>query len=533
MNTEPSRTSPLRVTTWIVIALAGLLTTALCIKMLPEWRHNPDLSHGLFAPVMFLLLLHEGRRRGPERYLADSISLRIVRAFSLVGSLAFVCFAGLYAAAIEWGHGLVDFALSLSLCGLLFATLLWLSTTRVRALPLNWSTFIAVTLWPLCASIPPGTYSKLTLQLQYFVTHVVLWALHVLGISASTSGNIIQLAHTSVGVEEACSGVRSLLSCIVAGLFFSATLVRRPWARVLLIALAPLLALGMNIIRSLTLTLLANANVDITGTIHDITGFAVLGVTALILGGLALCLEAPSPAAPAPAPAIPPVTSSPPWGLLAGYATICTLIAFFILKTQPATQQSGRAPNLEAMIPASPAGWDIVQTDDLYRFVSILETDHLIQRTYVRDRQKLGEEDPLQVTVYIAYWSPGQAPVSLVASHTPDACWPAGGWTQHAPKNIPVVFKTSGHTLPLPEVRSFSQASYYQNVWYWHLYDGRSVTQNNPFSPLTMMNLVLKYGFRPPGEQLFVRISSNREWSEIKDDPLLTGILARLRPYGL
>ena len=94
-----------------------------------------------------------------------------------------------------------------------------------------------------------------------------------------------------MGVEEACSGVRSLVSCIFAGLFFSASLVTRAWARAVIIILAPILALGMNFIRSLALTLMANRGIEIEGFWHNLTGFAVLGITAAMLGGLAIALE--------------------------------------------------------------------------------------------------------------------------------------------------------------------------------------------------------------------------------------------------
>ena len=61
--------------------------------------------------------------------------------------------------------------------------------------------------------------------------HGVVRVLGAVGIAAFQDGNVIELARTSVGVSEACSGVRSLISCTVAGLFLSATLVRRPLNR--------------------------------------------------------------------------------------------------------------------------------------------------------------------------------------------------------------------------------------------------------------------------------------------------------------
>ncbi len=518
---------------WIAVALAGVLAAAFSIHMWPEWLHNPDLSHGLFTPVLFLLLLRESHRIGTDRHLRENTAVRLARAASLILGLSLVAIAGLYAAAIDWSHSLVSLSLALALGFLLFAALLWLSTDRVRALPFNWTTLVAVALWPLCAPVPPGTYSRLTLQLQFWVTDIVLGSLHLLGIAASTSGNIIQLAHTSVGVEEACSGVRSLVSCIVAAVFFSAALVRRPWARVLLIATAPLLAFGMNILRSLTLTLLANAGVDISGRWHDLTGFAVLGVTAALLGGLALWLEdnRANPSTEALAPATP--AASRPWGLLSAYAVVLLMLGFFIFNTHGPVRISEPPPDLEALLPRQAAGWDIVRTDDLYRFTPVLETEHLVQRSYLRRKSTPEGERPLVITVYVAYWAPGQVPVSLVASHTPDACWPGGGWEPEPVAPAPAPFRTGDHIVSTPEYRSFTNSGIRQNVWFWHLYDGRSIAQADPRSAAALMKLALTYGFRTDGEQLFVRVSSNRPWAEVGDEPLVTDILSRLQPHGL
>ncbi len=533
--------SPLTAPSWTVVVLAGLLSAALCIHLWPEWSSNPDLSHGLFAPVVVLLLLNESRR-GPARYLADSVGLRVLRGGVLAAGVGFTCLAGLYAAAVEWTHALVGLSLALALSALLLAGLLWLSTTRVRAIPFNWTSLVAVGFWPLCAPLPPGTYSTITLTLQLWVTDIVLHSLHLLGIAAFSAGNVINLARTSVGVEEACSGVRSLLSCFVAAVFFSATLVRRPWARVLLIALAPPLAFGMNIVRSLGLTLLANAGVDIGGKWHDLTGYAVLGVTALILAGLAFWLEQPAPGSSTDAPPTASVEVAPalagasapprPWGLLSGYALATMLVGFFVLNTHGPARPAGPTPDLQAILPAAPAGWDLVRTEDLFQFTPILKTNTLLERTYVRRSAGAGAE-PLQITVYLAYWSPGQVPVSQVAVHSPDACWPGGGWVAQPVPPAQNPFLASAHDLPAPEYRAFTNSGSLQHVWFWHLYDGRSIAQNDPRSAGALLKLAWTYGFRTAGEQLFVRFSSNRPWDEIQDDPLLARIAAQLKPFGL
>ena len=296
----------------LCLVLLAALIGALSVLLWPHWRHNPDLSHGLFMPVVFLLLLHESRSGTPRFLPAGGRALLALAALLLLGLLALAA-SGLYAASLGWSHDLVCFTLSAALALLLTAGLIVFSSDAVAFIPFNWSAIIAIGLWLLSAPIPPGTYSRLTLGLQLMVSENVLRALHLLGVAAMRHGNILQLANATVGIEEACRGVRSLVSCVFAGLFFSASLVRGPWCRVLLIGLAAPLALVMNFLRSLTLTLLANSGVHIAGFWHDLTGFAVLGITAALLAGLALLLaRRPAPAAATESASRAPWRSRPP-----------------------------------------------------------------------------------------------------------------------------------------------------------------------------------------------------------------------------
>src|SRR5690606_35653403 len=146
----------------------------------------------------------------------------VIVAMSLVTLLT----ACLFAAGLDWSHSLVMFLLGCSLTGAMGALMLFFSLQPDRLIPFNWISGVAVLMWILSLPIPPGTYSSLTLGLQLSVTESVLGALHILGIPAVRNGNLIELAFTYVGVEEACSGVRSLLSCIFAGFFFSSAFMR-------------------------------------------------------------------------------------------------------------------------------------------------------------------------------------------------------------------------------------------------------------------------------------------------------------------
>ena len=83
------------------------------------------------------------------------------------------------------------------------------------------------------------------------------------------------------------------------------------------------------------------------------------------------------------------------------------------------------------------------------------------------------------------------------------------------------------------EYRLFRNQRMPQHVWFCHSYDRRVIRDFNPRRPLELLASVLEYGVRSQGEQLFVRLSSNRSWSEIENEPLVHEILDSLAPYGL
>ena len=519
------------------IAVGALLlglVAGFCVLLWPEWSHNPDLSHGFLAPLVFLLLLWESRRNGPQRWLPVNHWTGLATAGAVTLGLLLFAMAGLLAASVAWTHALVLFVLAASLCCFLLGGLFILADERLRLLPFSWISLSAIFLWLLVAPLPNGTYARVTLALQGGVTSAVLAVLHWSGIPARQHGNVIELVSTTVGIEEACSGIRSLLSCVYAGFFFAAWQVRRPLYRAILIIAAPLLALGMNFLRSLILTLLVNAGKDISGFWHDATGYAILGVTAVALAALAQFLETTAGSSVAPRTPVAVSGSRPRWSVWFfwfGAAVTSALGLFYIFSFHPANSAGKAVPDLSAMLPAQSSGWEVVTPNNLYQFASILQTTHMLERTYLRPA---GNGRVIQLTVYVAYWPAGQATVSRVASHTPDACWPGAGWTARSvadPQSIP---QLPGFSLSPAEHRLFQDAAgSTQHVWFWQIYEGRALNFRDPYSVPALLRLSLQYGFRRQGDQFFVRLSSNQPWAELAKEPLVREIFTHLTPLGL
>ena len=538
--TVASVSSRLRAVGRLTLGLVFILVAAATLYLWPQWRHNPDLQHGWFTPLIFVLLIHEARTRGTSRFLLPTPFAAGVVAVLLIAGLFLLVGGGLYMASLEWTHALVAALLTSALCALLAACWIVWSFSTVRLVPLNWPAAVAIFLWLLSSPLPPGTYGTLTHGLQAWVTSSVLAILHFLGIAAMRHGNIIQLTNSSVGIEEACSGVRSLISCVYAGFFFSATLVRGHGARALVIVLAAPLAIAMNLLRSLTLTLLAHQGIEIGGPWHDATGYAILGLTAALLAGLAIKLNPPAtPVSENPRPPKNTLPSSS--GLDAPLPRFCQklvagglllaigVVVLFVLNTRPAKNLNHPAPDLAALLPANVEGWTTRASDDLAQFSAQLQTDRLAQTTYSRPTP----QGQLEITVYLAYWPMGSIPVSFVAAHTPDACWPGSGWVAKPTANPRTALTIARRTLDDVEYRQFTQGAFLQHVWYWHLYNGRVIHPEGARSPRQLLSLAFTYGFHREGEQLFVRVSSNRPWTAIATEPLLQEIFARLAPLGL
>jgi exosortase len=139
--------------------------------------------------------------------------------------------------------------------------------------------------WMLSAPLVTAVENAVSLFLLRKVVTVVFTLFSFLGYPLVQEGNVLVLPHGRVGVADACSGIRSLTACLFAGSFLAAVYLDRLWAKMLLIASAMALAFATNLLRSLFLTGWAYAfgSDAIEGTLHDATGFAVLGLTTLAL----------------------------------------------------------------------------------------------------------------------------------------------------------------------------------------------------------------------------------------------------------
>jgi exosortase len=193
-------------------------------------------------------------------------------------------------------------AIAMSFAGMLLSSVFIFTKETVDGRPMSVKARISVTLlfifpaliWLLSAPMVAVLDNKIRVLLMNKVTVVVFGVFDFMGYELERQGNVLILPEGSVGVEEACSGIRSLTGCLFAGSFFGAVFLKQFWKKALMVFLAMCLAVLMNLIRSMFLTIWSYHHgpnaidaewtlpiIGDIGTVHDVTGLLIMVATCI------------------------------------------------------------------------------------------------------------------------------------------------------------------------------------------------------------------------------------------------------------
>ena len=291
------------------LALAAGLAAVwwLAIRMLwTDWEIDPQYSYGFLVPILCAgLFLQRWQDRPvpqpPSRFAPNAL-------LALPPVLFLAAIQPFFEANPEWRIPGMFGAFSAVALSLLLAHALggrpWLRHFFFPA-----AFFLIAVPWPRNAE---EAFMGLLMEKN---AGAALEVLHWCGYEAVRRGNLIALPTGLIGVEEACSGVRSLQSGLMASLFFG-EIFRFGWfTRGCLVFSALGFAVFGNFLRSTTLALVATT--EGMGSLekwHDAAGYATLAFTLGFLWILAYFLHrrrvrrlpAPPPPESVPLPAVPP-----------------------------------------------------------------------------------------------------------------------------------------------------------------------------------------------------------------------------------
>jgi exosortase len=170
---------------------------------------------------------------------------------------------------------LSSFAMFSSLIGLSF---LFLGVIKTKAI-----LFPLLTMF-LTLPIPLVFTEAIHLILRHIATKSVAFILSEMGIPVFTSGTLLEIEGGTLMVADACSGFATLYAAITIAILtaYFCTSIKR---RIILLLIAAPLAIGVNIIRVLVLTLLVNyygLNILATSA-HELSGLLTFMVALPIL----------------------------------------------------------------------------------------------------------------------------------------------------------------------------------------------------------------------------------------------------------
>ena len=378
-----------------------------------EWWINEQYSYGFLVPflVLYLFSLKWGDRPTPA---TTSISTSTYLALALTSSVLIPLRVVLYAnpewRAALWLYGIIT----------LLATLMLFAAIGGR----KWVAHFAGPFLLMLFAIPWPTMIEQPIVhwLMRWVAIITVDASNFLGVFALREGNLIRLTNHLVGVEEACSGVRSFQSTLMAAYFLGELFQWKLAYRIALITSGSLVSLLLNLVRTFSLTILsAKKGPQVMETFHDPVGHIISILAFAILFFIAWMLHRQfrqwvPESVPQVGPRQPP---SHPISIRAFSLLLCILGAQYLItyKWYQPTQDSNSRILLHM-------NW--AQLDNRFKTVDISPT--------VRGMLRYSEGEHVQMRSgtnffagFIFRWEPGRIS-SHAGVHRPEVCLPAAGF---------------------------------------------------------------------------------------------------------
>ncbi len=191
---------------WKATLVGGLLVWLyypVVVRLVLQWWHDPNFSHGFFVPIFaaYVLWLNRGALRNlptsPSWYGVAVLLLGL--ALLILGNLGAELF-------------LSRFSILVVSAGLVISCLGWSYQRRIL---FPWIFLI------LMIPIPAIIFNQITFPLQILASKLASAVLPLMGVPTFREGNIIQIPAMALEVAEACSGIRSLLSLATLAIIYS------------------------------------------------------------------------------------------------------------------------------------------------------------------------------------------------------------------------------------------------------------------------------------------------------------------------
>jgi exosortase len=402
------------------LAVTGLFFALIWSEVLrqlaPEWSLNPQYGYGWSVPLLTLYLVWQRWTQRPPAAPAPDRTVPI--ALIILAALLFFPVRIIAQANPDWRLVGWTLALGAVVISLSFAFLAggrpWL---RHFAFPLCF--FLVAVPWPV-------HFEQIVIQnLMRTVSAINVAFLNVAGVPALQHGNVIEIGNGFVGIEEACSGVRSFQATLMVSLFLGEFYTFNVARRLLLVAAGMLLAFVCNLVRTALLVwLTAVRGTSALEAWHDPAGMTILLICLFGLWVLSLLMRRQSQPAPASSTTGRKIDNHFPG--LAFSTSLFAGLAVWVIFAEAAVQLWYRVHRL----PVANTHWQVEwpSTESTFRAVPIApETKSLLH--YDQGSAGMWKTEGRPWMMYFFRWSPGRTAGLSVKIHRPEICLPATGMT--------------------------------------------------------------------------------------------------------
>jgi exosortase len=258
----------------LLIALLPAIVAAawLISKAQFYWAKRPEMAFGYMAPMLCGFLFWEIWPTRPKEKFTSVFGPILL---ALPG-LALLFIAQIYMAALGMNPASLV-GLTLGTMCVIFANYWW-----VFGFGGIWHFAFPTMFFLVALPLPTVVYNPVVSALQSLVVSIDVNVLSLFGIPAQRIGNLIHLPSGVVGVNEACSGIRSVQSTIMATLFIGYLVLKNRSLNVALLVVGVGLAVVGNVIRSVYLCFRADsAGLQAVEEAHDAAGWSILVFTTI------------------------------------------------------------------------------------------------------------------------------------------------------------------------------------------------------------------------------------------------------------
>lgn len=440
----------------------GWLWFIYCHHLSAEWSYNEQYSYGWFVPffALYLLWLRWEDRPEPAGPSASEISgqrsavssdnrnrrARIATLISVPLLLLLFPLRLIEAANPDWR--LISWVHALAAVTLTLLFIWW-----VGGRP--WLRHFAFPVLFVLVSVPwlSGVEAPIIQGLMPIVAGIATETLALFGVPAEVQGNLIRISTGVVGVNEACSGVRSLQTSLMIGLLFGELKRLSTGRRIGLVIAAIAIAFVANCGRAFLLVwVAATRGVPQVDHWHDFAGYSIVVLVFFgCLGLTALLAREGKGEDPKPAPA--PRASSIPFYFLNTTGYFAAALAFLLcielgVETWYRSHEGNLQPSAQWSVrwPKSASQYREARIDE--RTKSILHHDEGKGAMWFVTEHNGGLTRAATSLLYFFRWYPGHSSALLANAHRPDVCLPASGWRQTGDFGVRHYEVAPGLTIP-------------------------------------------------------------------------------------